>query len=76
MAIPCKMAAVHVDFWPQQLIDVMKNFCLSKKLCQAVFRGCRRMMDPIRWAIAEVENHLADESNVFVLVVVLLVVHL
>ena len=38
MAIPCKLAAVQLDCWPQKSIDVMKNICNPETLCKAVFR--------------------------------------
>ena len=68
MAIPCKMAAVHLDHWPQKSIDIMKNICRPEKLCQAVFRERPRMMDQSRWEIAEVENLFADDVEILELV--------
>ena len=37
MAVPCKLAAVQLDCWPQKSIDIMKNICKRDTLCKAVF---------------------------------------
>lgn len=38
MAAQCKLAAVHLDHWPQKAIDVMKKICPPESICKAVFR--------------------------------------
>ncbi len=38
MAIQCRLAAVHLDHWPQKSIDVMKNICRPEMLSSATCR--------------------------------------
>lgn len=62
MAIPCKLATVHLDSWPLKSIDAMKNTCKPENLCAAVFRP--QMSDNVM----EVESLFVDDINVLELV--------
>lgn len=62
MAVQCKLAAVHLDHWPQKAIDVMKEFCPPEHISTAVFRP--RKSDNV----LEVESLFVGDNNIVELV--------
>uniref|UniRef100_A0A0P6EK20 Tudor domain-containing protein n=1 Tax=Daphnia magna TaxID=35525 RepID=A0A0P6EK20_9CRUS len=38
MAFPCKLAALHLDCWPEKATKVMKDLCHPEEDCRATFR--------------------------------------
>ncbi|KAI9557952.1 hypothetical protein GHT06_014704 [Daphnia sinensis] len=39
MAFHCKLAALHLDCWPEKTTEVMKEICRPEDVCRATFRG-------------------------------------
>ena len=64
MAVPCKLAAVNLDCWPQKSIDIMKNICKPETLCKADFRP-----QTTNDVSMEVESLFVGDINVLELVI-------
>lgn len=70
MAVQSKLAAVHLDHWPQKAIDVMKEMCSPETKCKAVFRT---QIGAQSDDVLEVQSLFVGDANVVDLVLASLV---